>query len=215
MIMECVSSVSYRIRFNDTETDEFMPTRGLRQGDPLSPYLFLLCSEGLSSLLAHEESIGGIEGLRVCRNAPSISHLLFTDNSLVLMKATDQNANTLKRILDTYCASSGQRVSNAKSSNFFSPNTGVLVREGVCGILDILTEALTDKYLGLPTMVGVDRSDCFQHLVDRVCQRLRMEGKDTISTRQRNFGEIGGTSNPFLCHVGLQITQGGLQVNNR
>lgn len=54
LIMECVSSVTYRVRFNNTETDEFSPTRGLRQGDPISPYLFLLCSEGLSSMLAHE-----------------------------------------------------------------------------------------------------------------------------------------------------------------
>ena len=73
LIMECVSSVSYRVRFNDTETDEFTPTKGLRQGGPLSPYLFLLCSEGLSSMLAYEEEIGNLEGIEVCRNAPTIS----------------------------------------------------------------------------------------------------------------------------------------------
>jgi ribonuclease HI len=188
LIMECVSSVSYRVRFNDTETDEFTPTRGLRQGDPLSPYLFLLCSEGLSSMLAHEEEIGNLEGIKVCRNAPTISHLLFADDSLILMKANMQCANTLKRILDTYCRSSGQMVSNAKSSIFFSPNTPVGVREEVCRELNIVTEALSDKYLGLPTMVGVDRSDCFQHLIDRVCQRLKgwkekvlsMQGKEIL-----------------------------------
>lgn len=53
LIMECVLSVRYMIRFNDTETEEIIPTRGLCQGDPLSLYLFLLCSEGLSSMLAH------------------------------------------------------------------------------------------------------------------------------------------------------------------
>ena len=173
LIMECVSSVKYQIRFNDTEMDEFIPTRGLRQGDPLSPYLFLICSEGLSSLLMHEEEIGGIEGIRVARNTPSISHLLFADDSLILMRATVQNATTLKRVLDTYCQSSGQRVSTPKSSVFFSPNTRVNEREVVCQLLDILTEALSYKYLGLPTIVGVDKSDCFQHLVDRVCQRLK------------------------------------------
>ena len=69
-----------------------------------------------------------------------------------------------KRILDTYCASSGQLVSNAKSSIFFSPNTNVNTRENVCTELNIETEALSDTYLGLPTMVGVDKTDCFQHL---------------------------------------------------
>ena len=126
--------------------------------------------------------------MKVRRNAPLISHLLFADDSLILMRADLQNAVTLKRVLDTYCSSSGQLVSTPKSSIFFSPNTSVLVREGICGELDILTEALSDTYLGLPTMVGVDRSDCFQHLIDRVCQRLKgwkekvlsMQGKEIL-----------------------------------
>jgi hypothetical protein len=61
LMMACVSSVRYQIRFNSEETDMFAPTRGLRLGDPLFPYLFLLCAEGLSSLLLYEEEVGGID----------------------------------------------------------------------------------------------------------------------------------------------------------
>jgi hypothetical protein len=173
LIMECVTSVSYSIRVNSELTEEFFPTRGIRQGDPLSPYLFLLCAEGLSSCLLHAEEIGGIEGIKVCRNAPSVSHLLFADDSLILLKADLNNAISLKQVLDTYCANSGQLISVAKSSIFFSPNTTVEVREDMCNILDINTEALSDKYLGLPALVGADRSDCFMHFVERVLQRLK------------------------------------------
>ena len=96
----------------------------------------------------------------------------FADDSLILMKADVKNATSLKGALDEYCAASGQRVSVKKSSIFFSPCTFVDTRVEVCTILDILTEAITDKYLGLPPLVGVDRSDCFQHLIDRVCKLL-------------------------------------------
>ena len=65
IMMACVSSVRYQVGFNSEETDMFIPTRGLRQGDPLSPYLFLLCAEGLSSLLLYEEEVGGIDGIKV------------------------------------------------------------------------------------------------------------------------------------------------------
>jgi hypothetical protein len=68
--MECVSSVSYCVRFNGTETEEFVPSHGLRQGDPLSPYLFLLLAEGLSSMLKGVEERGDLEGVSVCRGAP-------------------------------------------------------------------------------------------------------------------------------------------------
>jgi hypothetical protein len=63
-------------------------------------------------------------------------------------------------------------VSEAKSSILFSPCTSAEVREEVCVELNILTEAITDKYMGLPPLVGMDRSDCFMHLIDRVCARL-------------------------------------------
>ena len=62
MIMQCVSSVTYNIIFNGVETKEIIPSSCSRQGDPLSPYLYLICSEGLSSLLAHEQEVRGIEG---------------------------------------------------------------------------------------------------------------------------------------------------------
>jgi hypothetical protein len=115
--------------------------------------------------LLHEEEVGGIVGVWVCRNAPSVSHLLFVDDSLILIKADMDKATSLQWVLDVYCQNSGQMVSVAKSSIFFSPNTNVLVRADICEVLHIDTEALSDKYLGLPALVGADRSDCFMHFL--------------------------------------------------
>lgn len=88
--------------------------------------------------------------------------------TLILMQADKANADSLKLVLDRYCASSGEQVSDAKSSIFFSENTDVNVKAEVCEALNIVTESLNDKYLGLPALVGIDRSDCFRHLIDRV-----------------------------------------------
>ena len=119
LIMACVNSVRYTVRLNSTETDTFIPTRGLRQGDPLSPYLFLFVAEGLSSMIRGAEARGELEGVKVCRDAPMVSHLLFADDSLILMQADKKNADCLADILMRYSASSGQKISEAKSSVFF------------------------------------------------------------------------------------------------
>lgn len=170
LIMACVSFVEYRVRFNSNEIEPFQQTRGLRQGDPLSPYLFLLCAEGLLALLSHEEERGNLHGIHVCRDSPTISHLLFADHSLVLMRADATNTNTLRGILNDYCSASGQLVSEAKCSIYFSPNTSVDVKSEVCQVLNIMTESISDKYLGLPSMIGVDRVDFFKHLIERIMQ---------------------------------------------
>lgn len=96
LVMACVSSVKYSVRFNSMETESFSPTRGIRQGDPSSPYLFLIVAEGLSCLIQKAEESGELEGIKVCRGAPIVSHLLFADDSLILMKADRSNAECLR-----------------------------------------------------------------------------------------------------------------------
>jgi hypothetical protein len=54
-VMRCVTSARYAVCVNGELTDAVVPTRGIRQGDPISPYLFLLCTEGLSCLLQKQE----------------------------------------------------------------------------------------------------------------------------------------------------------------
>jgi hypothetical protein len=94
-------------------------------------------------------------------------------------------------------------VSKDKSSIFFSPNTLVEKREEVCTMLDIMTEALTDKYLGLPTMVGMDRNDCFQFLIDGICKRINGYREISFSRWKRSASQRDSTSDTNICDVGL------------
>jgi hypothetical protein len=77
LIMNCVKLVTYQGRVNGHESHTITPSRGLREEDLLSPYLFFLWVEGLSSLLKYDESSGNLIGVKVCRDALAVSHLLF------------------------------------------------------------------------------------------------------------------------------------------
>jgi hypothetical protein len=140
LIMECVTSVGYRIKVNGELSEGFKPERGLRQGDPLSPYLFLLCAEGFSALLQQAEQEGKIAGVKVCPSAPSVSHLLFADDSLILIRATEGDAKQLQDILDLYECCSGQMFNKAKSAVLFNRNTNTHIKEDVCSLLQITKE---------------------------------------------------------------------------
>ncbi|KAL5554914.1 hypothetical protein UlMin_037150 [Ulmus minor] len=120
-IMACISSVSYSFQFNGQRFGHLIPSRGLRQGDPLSPYLFLLCGEGLSSLLHHYEQSGKFHGLRCGIRGPTISHLLFADDSLFFIEAKITACAALKEALTSYEAASGQMVNLSKSAIYFGP----------------------------------------------------------------------------------------------
>ena len=87
LIMLCVSTVRYNVIRNGKEVGPIIPSRGLRQGDPLSPYLFILCAEGLSSLIRRQENVGLIHGVKVARGAPMVSHLFFADDAFLFFRA--------------------------------------------------------------------------------------------------------------------------------
>ena len=86
-VMRCVSTPSFSIQINGKVYGNVIPFRGLRQGDPLSPYLSLICAEGFTSLLAKAKLDGKLHGVAVCRNAPCITNLLFANDSLIFCQA--------------------------------------------------------------------------------------------------------------------------------
>nr|AAM18736.1 putative reverse transcriptase [Oryza sativa Japonica Group] len=173
LIMKCVSTVTYRIRVNGELSESFSPERGLRQGDPLSPYLFLLCAEGFSALLSKTEEEGRLHGIRICQGAPSVSHLLFADDSLILCRANGGEAQQLQTILQIYEECSGQVINKDKSAVMFSPNTSSLEKGAVMAALNMQRETTNEKYLGLPVFVGRSRTKIFSYLKERIWQRIQ------------------------------------------
>jgi hypothetical protein len=149
------------------------PGRGLRQGDPISPYLFLLCPEGFSALLQKAEEEGHICGIKLSPSAPRVSHLLFADDSMLLLEATTEGVETVKSILQIYEESSGQMINRDKSSVMFSANAKRSTKYLLLQSLELGAEASEGKYLGLPTCIGRSRAQCFAYIKERIWRRIQ------------------------------------------
>lgn len=171
LVMLCVNTVRYRILINGEPTHQIIPLRELRQGDPLSPYMFILCAEGLSLLLSDAEERGTIHGIRVARSAPAVSHLLFADDSLLFFKAKEQEAHAIKRCLETYEKASGQIVNFQKSCAVFSGNTQSWLRDDICSILAVEHKDDFGKYLGLPSFINRNKRAIFEFIEQKIMQR--------------------------------------------
>jgi hypothetical protein len=173
-IMTCVRTVRFSVRLNRKLLESFTPTRGLRQSDPLSPYLFLFVDEGLSSLIHNQINNGNLQELQICKRSPGISHLLFADDSLLFFKAKLDQANVIKKVLHEYESGTGQLLSPTKCSLMLGQNCVVEDGEAVVLALVVENKSLDDKYLGLPILKGWMNDDKFQ----RTKERLRKKCSD-------------------------------------
>lgn len=170
-IMQCISTVSYSYLINDFVNEEARPYRGIRQGDPISPYIFILCSEVLSGLCKKAGREGSLQGVRVARGCPRINHLLFADNTMFFCEASQSSCNTLLSILQVYENASGKMINREKPSITFSCKTSPEKREEDKSILGINRERGLGKYLGLPEHFGRRKIDLFTSIVDRIRQK--------------------------------------------
>lgn len=87
LILMCITVVQYAVIVNGQPVGHIYPTRGIQQGDSLSPYLFLLCAEALSSQLQQVERIGQLKGMSTSVGGPRLNHLLFANDNLLFCKA--------------------------------------------------------------------------------------------------------------------------------
>ena len=178
LIMECVTSVTYSLLVNGEPCGNIKPSRGIRQGDSLSPYLFLLCLEGLHRMIHKAASNGDIQGISICRNGTKLTHLFFADDSLLFCRATSHDCQKMLEILSSYDRVSGQKLNRDKTTLFFSKSTPIDMQQKIMDDLGVTTLKNYDKYLGLPSMVGRNKRVSFEHLKQRVWKRLKgWEGK--------------------------------------
>jgi hypothetical protein len=113
-IMSCISSVSFVVLLNGATTPFFRSGRGLRQGCPLSPLLFLLIVEGLSRLLKEVEGNGSIKGVPIGVSC-NITHLLFVDDILIFCEGTRRVIEKFKGIMDLFCKATRMVINMEKS----------------------------------------------------------------------------------------------------
>ena len=172
LVMQCLSTVTYAIKINGVPKGQIIPSRGLRQGDPLSPYLFLLCAEGPSAMLHQAVQEKRLRGVSVCRRNPKISHLFFADDSLIFGCATEAEGLEILRILKVYESSLRQQLNNQKTSLYFSRNTKGEMQNKIKTLFRAQVIKQHETYLGLPSLIGRSKTNSFAQLKSKVANKL-------------------------------------------
>ena len=172
LMRECISSVQYRVLINGQPRGLIIPQRGLRQGDPLSPYLFIMCTEALIANIKKAERLKQLTGLKVARACPAVSHLLFADDSLFFCKAKKEECQTILRILKEYETVSGQQINFQKSSIQFGHKIEESCRQELRDILGIQNIGGMGSYLGLPESLGGSKVQVFGFVQETLNNRV-------------------------------------------
>lgn len=107
-----------QILWNGEPLPAFAPSRGIRQGDPLSPYLYVICMERLAHLIDLEKKVGNWIPVQASRGGPKVSNLAFTDDLILFCEAPIEQGQVMKECLDKICIASGSNVILNKSRVF-------------------------------------------------------------------------------------------------
>ena len=179
LFMGCVKTILYSVLVNGEPCGMIQPTRGIRQGDPLSPFLFLLCTEGLNGLIKRAKNNGDIHRFYLCKRGPKLTRLLFTNDSLLFCRAIMEECGKVLEILNMYEEASGQKVNRSKTALFFSKCTLTETKHDIKVALGVPEIMQYERNLGLPSFVGKGKKKAsFNYIKEKVWRKLQgLEGK--------------------------------------
>jgi hypothetical protein len=172
-VSQCVQTISYSLLLNGSPTATFKPNRGLRQGDPLSPYLFLLCANILSCALLKQETLHNLKGIKIGRSTQPLTHLLFADDSFLFLKNDTKSIMAIQSTLAWYCSLSGQSLNLDKSELYCSPNMPSQQKIKMAQDLGVKLVPQPSKYLGVNFKLRGNRIADFQDLIDKISSKLQ------------------------------------------
>uniref|UniRef100_A0A803NT74 Reverse transcriptase domain-containing protein n=1 Tax=Cannabis sativa TaxID=3483 RepID=A0A803NT74_CANSA len=173
-IKSCIQIKRLNLMVNGVNQGRFAPSCGLRQGDPLSPALFILAADLLSRVIIEFNLLGKIRGFKTSRSATPITHLMFADDVMLFGQASLKEADAFLQCLQIYCSWSGQSVNFQKSTIHFSKGVPRSRADAIAGKLGMKKMKEDALYLGLPLLKTRKRAANLKFLIDKV--RHRIEG---------------------------------------
>ncbi|MCH83058.1 LINE-1 reverse transcriptase like, partial [Trifolium medium] len=167
----CVCNGNLSVLVNGSPTEQVNISRGLKQGDPLAPFLFLLVVEGLSGLMTKADSLGFFKGFKLNSDI-SISHLQYADDTIFIGEACVENLWSLKAILRWFELISGLKVNFSKSS-LVGVNVHNSFLEGAASFLHCKVSPLPFTYLGLPVGANPRSKTTWKPVLKAIENRLQ------------------------------------------
>lgn len=172
LIMSYITTSETSILINGTRTHFFFPTRGIRQGDSMSSYIFILCMKRLSRNIKQVVQNKNWEPISLNRGGPQLSHLMFADDIILLAKAHKGNSEAILSTLNNFCSNSGQKVNTMKSLILFSKNCSDMGKNEIINHLNIKSTRDLSRYLGFPIISSRTITKDFRFILDNLHSKL-------------------------------------------
>ncbi|GLT41649.1 hypothetical protein SLA2020_156960 [Shorea laevis] len=199
LIMFSVTYVQLSVLWNGEPLPYFSPQRGLRQGDPLSPYLFILVMEKMAQMIQRRVAAKVWKPFTLSRGGISLSHLFYANDLMLFAHASRAQLDVIMDCLDQFSKSLGLVLNLQKSKLFLSPNVHSAMANALSAKCSIPLTTNLGTYLGIPITHGRHSHKNYRYILEKNAEEISWVAGD-----QSEFSwKKGFSSGCYICYSGL------------